>query len=126
MLRQFPIFKLLLHASHAVLPSYTHQNHPHPTPSFKSIKLIFKIKYFRNNQKSKSKFLGPYFKSPPSTFQRHLHFIFVPLLSEGRAGESWEPSNNVMLFSFRVKLSLPSPLSSPFFYSAYVYWFLET
>jgi len=114
MLRQFPIFKLLLHASHALLPSYTHQNYPppHPTTRFKSIKLIFKIKYFRNNQKPKSKFLGPYFKPPPSTFQRHLHLIFVPLLSEGRAGESWEPSNNVMLFSFHAKLSPPSPLSS--------------
>ena len=33
-----------------------------------------------------------------------INFRFIPLLPEGRAGESWEPSNKVML-------CLPPPLA---------------
>jgi hypothetical protein len=89
MLRWFPNSKLLLHASHAVLPILNSSKLP-PVVDVADL-IVFQIidKTIINSKFRWLSEASPY---------HHNAFVFILFLPEGRAGVAWEPSNKMMLF----------------------------
>jgi hypothetical protein len=86
MLRWFPNFKLLLHASHAALPILNSSKLP---PVVAAADLLSKLSIKQSEiQNSALSEATPY---------HHNVFTFTLFLPEGRAGVAWEPSNKIML-----------------------------
>jgi hypothetical protein len=89
MLRWFPSFKLLLHASHAALPILNSSELP-PVVDAADL-IVFQIidKTFKNSKFRCLSEASPY---------QHNVFTFTLFLPEGRAGVAWKPSNKMLLF----------------------------
>jgi hypothetical protein len=87
---------LLLHASHAALPTLNSSELP---PVVDAAELFFKLS-IKQSERQNSKFRC----LSEATPYHHNVFTFTLFLPEGRAGVAWEHFNKMMLF-----LSLPPP-----------------